>query len=83
MSEAEAAKVWTDWVQNELSARYPHARGYRVVAAEGRVRVLDENGRVRNEWNANEEDFVGHLLVAVDPTVRESFWAKLRRRFFK
>lgn len=82
MSENEVAKIWTEWVQNQLSARYPHARGYRVVAAEGRVRVLDEAGGVRGEWNANEEDFVGHLLVAIDPTLdREGFWAKLKRRF--
>ncbi len=85
MSEAEAAKVWTDWVQNELSARYPHARGYRVVAAEGRVRVLDEAGGVRGEWDEREPDFVGHLLVAIDPSLRqrEGFWERLKRRFFK
>lgn len=82
MSQEEAAKIWTDWVQNELSARYPHAAGYRVVMAGERVRVLDENGGVRGEWDAAEPDFVGHLLVAIDPTLeREGFWAKLRRRF--
>ena len=82
MSEAEAAKVWTDWVQNQLSARYPHAKNYRVEAAGKRVRVVDEAGRVRGEWSADEPDFVGHLLVAIDPSLREGFWERLRR-FFK
>ena len=82
MSQEEAAAIWTEWVQNELAAKYHHARGYRVVMVGERVRVLDENGRVRGEWDANEPDFVGHLLAAIDPTLeREGFWARLKRRF--
>lgn len=84
MSEKEAAEIWTNWVQNELAAKYPHAAGYRVEAAGERVRVLDEAGNVRGEWDERETDFVGHLLVAIDPTLeREGFWAKLKRRFSK
>ncbi len=82
MSENEAAKIWTEWVQNQLSARYLHAAGYRVEVAGARVRVLDENGGVRSQWDAKEPDFVGHLLVALDPSLqkqRESFWTRLRR----
>ena len=83
MSNQEAAEIWTSWMQNQLAARYPHAAGYRVVMAGERVRVLDENGRVRGEWDEREPDFVGHLLVAIDPKLqREGFWARLRR-FFK
>lgn len=83
MSDQEAAAIWTDWVQTQLSARYPHAKNYRVEAAGERVRVIDEAGNVRNEWNADEPDFVGHLLVAIDPTLpRAGFWERLRR-FFK
>ena len=82
MSNQEAAAIWTEWVQNQLAARYPAAAGYRVVADGERVRVLDENGNVRNEWNADEPDFVGHLLVAIDPTLpRAGFWERLKRRF--
>ena len=82
MSQEEAAKIWTEWVQNQLSARYPHAKNYRVEAVGDRVRVVDENGNVRGEWPAQEPDFVGHLLAAIDPTLeREGFWARLKRRF--
>lgn len=82
MSQEEAAAIWTDWMQNQLAARYPEAAGYRVEAIGERVRVVDENGNVHGEWNANEPDFVGHLLAAIDPTLeREGFWARLKRRF--
>lgn len=82
MSNQEAAAIWTEWVQNELAAKYPHARGYRVEAVGDRVRVLDENGGVRGEWHADEPDFAGHLLAALDPTLeREGFWKRLKRRF--
>ena len=83
MSHQEAARIWTDWVQNELAAKYPNAKNYRVEAIGDRVRVVDENGNVHGEWNANEPDFVGHLLVSIDPSLqREGFWARLKRRFF-
>ena len=82
MSDQEAAAIWTDWMQNQLAARYPHAKNYRVEAIGDRVRVVDEVGNVRGEWGANEPDFVGHLLAAIDPTLeREGFWARLKRRF--
>lgn len=77
----EKAAIWTDWIQNQIVVRYPYIENWHVEIDDERARLMDDEGQIRGEWDAESKDFLGELLAAIDPSLRrrEGLFGWLRR----